>query len=176
MRELSRQTHDLAHPLGSAGSNLSAPLNSSARKEFGFHENFSSSFHSRFQSPGKKIHLSIRHIPQFEESPMTHKQKQLHEFSLNLKQNKISKYGKKEDTEKSLMLTKKIKKRIQDSNSSTKKLKREKVSTEYTPSVFENRQKFSDKKVVTVTHEKSPSGKAVNQPTSFYLKMLRVNK
>ena len=173
MRELSRQNQDLAQPLGSAGSNLSAPLNGSARKEFGFHSNFASSFHSRFQSPSKKIHLSLRHVPQLEESPMMHKQKQLHEFSLNLKQNKISKYGKAEESEKSLMLTKKIRKRIQDSNSSVKKLKKEKTSTDYTPSVFENRKKFPEKKVTSVNHEKP---RKEDPPTSFYLKMLRVSK
>ena len=32
------------------------------------------------------------------ESPPTHKQKQLQEFSLNLKQNKINKYGKSNDS------------------------------------------------------------------------------
>lgn len=71
-------------PVGSASSNISAPLNGSAHKEFGFHNNLTSSYHSKFTSKPSKIRSSGYQIMnEYNESPMTHKQKQLEEFQSN---------------------------------------------------------------------------------------------
>lgn len=79
--------------VGSASSNISAPLNTSARNGLGFHRQFASSFHSKFNSPEKRRETEKSQILSNFGSPPTHKQKQLQEFSLNLKQNRIKKYG-----------------------------------------------------------------------------------
>lgn len=81
--------HHGSIPVGSASSNISAPLNGSFRKSFGFHGYFAQSYHSQFHSPEKRNDAMPRHVPHLEESPPTHKQKQLQEFTINLKQNKI---------------------------------------------------------------------------------------
>lgn len=87
---------------------------------------------------------------------LLNKQLQLEEFSLNLKQNKINKYGVKAEPEiASPVLNKNLRRRVD--NTTTKKQKMIKKTTsldDYTPSVFENRQKFADKRVVSITHEK----------------------
>jgi len=79
-------------PVGSALSNISAPLNSSAKKDFGFHQQFAVSFQNNFQSPEKKRIAGQRLLDEYSESPPTRKQKQLQEFTINLKQNKLKKY------------------------------------------------------------------------------------
>lgn len=143
-------------PVGSASSNISAPLNGSS-KEFGFHHQFASSFQSNFNSPSKSKNKRTSGpsiMNEYKGSPPTHKQKQLEEFNINLKQNKIKKYGKpSEKISATPILNKNLRRRLENvtngnimnnpidiHHSERKKIKQKsKLIEGYMPSVFENK-------------------------------------
>ncbi len=76
--------------LGSAVSNITAPLNVSDTKEFGFHKYFSTNFEQSLpMSESNKRNAGHGFITNLGESPLTRKQKQLQEFTINLKQGAI---------------------------------------------------------------------------------------
>lgn len=142
-------------PVGSANSNISAPLNGSSKKDYGFHNNFSSSYHSKFRSPHKKKAQEYQVMNEYNEGPLTHKQKQLEEFNINLKQNKIKKYGQGAELvpQSTPILNKNLRRRLENvtngnimnnsiniHQSERKKIKQQsKLIPEYTPSAFENK-------------------------------------
>lgn len=141
-------------PVGSATSNISAPLNTSSKKEFGFHQQFASSFQTKIVTPAKanKVNNGYSYIQEYEESPFTNKQLQLEEFNINLKQNRIKKYGKNTDVYNTPILNKNLRRRLENvaHNASTfnqmiaqserKPLKQNsRFDEEYTPSVFDHK-------------------------------------
>lgn len=149
-------------PIGSAHSNITAPLNSSARKGLSFHHQFSSSYQDKYSSPDGKRKSKYRENAKLDESPLTHKQKQLEEFTINLKQNKINKYGKVVEETASPMLNSSLRRRV-DNGKTKSILKTSGRNDDYTPSVFENKAKFSEKRAVTISHD--------NIKPSFYQRM-----
>ena len=90
---------------------------------------------------------------EYNESPMTHKQKQLEEFQLNCKQNKIKKYGKNNEPHNTPILNKNLRRRLENvtngsimnnhiniHQSERKRVRKgAKLMPDYTPSAFENK-------------------------------------
>ena len=89
------------------------------RKSLGYYENFTKKFQSEIifhdKSKNKSVYKKNK-ILNYEDSPVTRKQKQLEEFNLNLKLNRISKHGKpKEDKIKIPILNQKLRRRLENS-------------------------------------------------------------
>jgi hypothetical protein len=135
-------------------------LNGSTTNKLGFYQQFSANYESQAHSPSKNKNNKHRKMLNFNDSPMTKKQLQLEEFSINLKENKITKYGipNNESDQKGAILNKNLRKRIE--NSKPKDIKVTTQSIGENADIFEN-SRFktfklnSNKKMVKRSNEQS---------------------
>ena len=118
-------------------------------------------------------------MPTFEESVPTHKQLQLQEFKVNLKQNRINKLGQHNETIEPVSILKtNLRRRVDNSKVIKKALKKDRNVGDYTPSVFESKSKIGNKRLVALRHERLNHSFELKSsdalPTSYYLQMHKV--